>query len=235
MGLVRITSWYWSKFQWKPFWLATQRDPQNDWTATQNRVNYDVFAQAPLPSSQSFCGELGGKPRFCEYHDVMRTDRAHCVQKRCTFPTMRTSKGEGVHVGGQTGKDCRLTWADGVKVADHRDRSKCNLLLRKRRTNHLHHETSQVNFALWTLLNDSLQKSFTTVKVWSSPSVQRFHCKRLAVFVLPWDDRHRELSLLPRYMYCQVQTFYITNNGGFVLPRGKRQIFKLFFLCFLPR
>ena len=37
-----------SKFQWKPFWLATQRDPQNDWTATQNRVNNDVFAQAPL-------------------------------------------------------------------------------------------------------------------------------------------------------------------------------------------
>ena len=24
-----------SRFQWKPFWLATQRDPQNDWTATQ--------------------------------------------------------------------------------------------------------------------------------------------------------------------------------------------------------
>ena len=40
-----------SKFQWKPFWLATQRDPQNDWTATQNRVNYDVFAQAPSLSS----------------------------------------------------------------------------------------------------------------------------------------------------------------------------------------
>ena len=37
-----------SKFQWKPFWLAAQRDPQNDWTATQNRVNYDVFAQAHL-------------------------------------------------------------------------------------------------------------------------------------------------------------------------------------------
>ena len=37
-----------SKFQWKPFWLATQRDPQNDWTATQNGVNYDVFAQAPF-------------------------------------------------------------------------------------------------------------------------------------------------------------------------------------------
>ena len=28
-----------SKFQWKPFWLATQWDSQNDWTATQNRVN----------------------------------------------------------------------------------------------------------------------------------------------------------------------------------------------------
>ena len=38
-----------SKFQWKPFWLATQRDPQNDWTATQNRVNHDMFAQAPFP------------------------------------------------------------------------------------------------------------------------------------------------------------------------------------------
>ena len=32
----------------KPFWLATQRNSQNDWTATQNRVNYDVFAQAPF-------------------------------------------------------------------------------------------------------------------------------------------------------------------------------------------
>ena len=33
------------KFLWKPFWLATQRDLQNDLTAIQNRVNYDVFAQ----------------------------------------------------------------------------------------------------------------------------------------------------------------------------------------------
>ena len=37
-----------SKFHWKPFWLATQRDPEIDWTATQNRVNPDIFAQAPL-------------------------------------------------------------------------------------------------------------------------------------------------------------------------------------------
>ena len=42
-----------SKFQWKPFWLATQQDPQNDWTATQNRVNYDVFAQAHQSLSQT--------------------------------------------------------------------------------------------------------------------------------------------------------------------------------------
>ena len=42
-----------SKFQWNPFWLATQRDPQNDWTAAQNRVNNDVFAQAPLTSHDS--------------------------------------------------------------------------------------------------------------------------------------------------------------------------------------
>ena len=37
-----------SKFQWKPFWLATQLYPQNDWTGWQIRVNYDVFAQSPL-------------------------------------------------------------------------------------------------------------------------------------------------------------------------------------------
>ena len=46
-------------------------------------------------------------------------------------------KGKGIlfNVGGQTGKDCLLTWADGVKVADRRDRTR-NLLLRKRCTNH---------------------------------------------------------------------------------------------------
>ena len=43
-----------SKLQWKPFWLATQRDPQNDWTATQDGVNYDVFAQAPSPEVSKF-------------------------------------------------------------------------------------------------------------------------------------------------------------------------------------
>ena len=47
MGLVRIASWY-PNINGRHFGFATQRDPQNDWTATQNRVNYDVFAQTPL-------------------------------------------------------------------------------------------------------------------------------------------------------------------------------------------
>ena len=36
-----------SRIQWKPFWLATQSYPQNDWTGWQNGVNDDVCAQAP--------------------------------------------------------------------------------------------------------------------------------------------------------------------------------------------
>ena len=32
-------------------WLATQLNPQNDWSGRQTRVNYDVFAQAPLPTT----------------------------------------------------------------------------------------------------------------------------------------------------------------------------------------
>ena len=38
-----------SKFQWKPFWLATQRDPQNDWAATQNRVNHADMTYSHRP------------------------------------------------------------------------------------------------------------------------------------------------------------------------------------------
>ena len=44
---------------------------------------------------------------------------------------MVNGKGILFNVGGQTGKDCLLTWADGVKVADRRDRTR-NLSLRKR-------------------------------------------------------------------------------------------------------
>ena len=39
-----------SKFQWKPFLLATQLFPQNDWTGWQNGVNDDVCTQAPRDS-----------------------------------------------------------------------------------------------------------------------------------------------------------------------------------------
>ena len=41
-----------SKIQWKPFWLATQLYPQNDWTGWQNGVNDDVCRQALLQTSQ---------------------------------------------------------------------------------------------------------------------------------------------------------------------------------------
>ena len=27
-----------SHFQWQPFWLATQRDPQNDWTVLPPKI-----------------------------------------------------------------------------------------------------------------------------------------------------------------------------------------------------
>ena len=37
-----------SNIQWKPFWLATQLDPQNDRTGWQIRVNYDVLLVNPL-------------------------------------------------------------------------------------------------------------------------------------------------------------------------------------------
>ena len=62
MGAVCIMSWYpqlngrcvhyvmLSTTQSKPFWLATQLYPQNDWTGWQNGVNDDVCAQALLCS-----------------------------------------------------------------------------------------------------------------------------------------------------------------------------------------
>ena len=45
-----------SKIQWKPFWLATQLDPQNDWTATQNRVNtYSHRPHFSTRGSRTYC------------------------------------------------------------------------------------------------------------------------------------------------------------------------------------
>ena len=70
-----------SKFQRKPFCLATQRDPQNDWTATQNRVNCttvhsEIFSQTFFDFkrmvshsiSPKFSGKIPyvlSKPRIC--------------------------------------------------------------------------------------------------------------------------------------------------------------------------
>ena len=52
-----------SKIQWKPFWLATQLYPQNDWTGWQNGVNDD--AQAPFGQKAS-CASI----RFSLEHNV---------------------------------------------------------------------------------------------------------------------------------------------------------------------
>ena len=48
-----------------------------------------------------------------------------------TVNKKQKGKGNYLNVGGQTGKDCLLTWADGVKVADRRDRTRNLSLSRK--------------------------------------------------------------------------------------------------------
>ena len=70
------------KFQWKPFWLATQRDSQNDWTTTQNRVNSDIFAQGPLlevcTSSWFDFTELEGRSK--PYSHTKKNDKRTVVK-----------------------------------------------------------------------------------------------------------------------------------------------------------
>ena len=70
-----------SKFQWTTFWLATQWDPQNDWTATQNRVNYDVFAQAPLLKENDICliDSVGAVKLFTRLTELIPTTLARAV------------------------------------------------------------------------------------------------------------------------------------------------------------
>ena len=56
-----------SKIQWKPFCLATQLYPQDDWTGWHVRVNYDVFAQGPTRiwnSGLELQGELQRRKLF---------------------------------------------------------------------------------------------------------------------------------------------------------------------------
>ena len=64
--------------------------------------------------------------------------------------TCKGKEGKGIlfNVDGQTGKDCLLTWADGVKVADRRDRTR-NLSLRKRCTNHCTTGPELVQESMW--------------------------------------------------------------------------------------
>ena len=52
-----------SKFHWKPFWLATQRDPQNDWTATQTvwTMTYSHRPHWVLCSMDTFATSLSAK------------------------------------------------------------------------------------------------------------------------------------------------------------------------------
>ena len=83
-----------SKFQWKPFWLATQRDPQNDWTAIQNRVNYDVFAQAPLYANRRFRKRWQWPPILKFSGDYPRRDGSSelcCSRKKVVEPMGKTS------------------------------------------------------------------------------------------------------------------------------------------------
>ena len=75
-----------SNFQWKPFWLATQQDPQNYWTATQNGVNYDVFIQAPF---SLFRAGFHSRPVGLSFKLIDLTslffDRCWCwAQRQCT-------------------------------------------------------------------------------------------------------------------------------------------------------
>ena len=57
-GLVRITSWNPISMQ-AIFACHPARSTGIDWTASQNRVNYDVFAQAPSRGSRSGLADQG--------------------------------------------------------------------------------------------------------------------------------------------------------------------------------
>ena len=57
------------KVQWKPFWLATQLYPQNDWTGWQYCVNCAVFAQTRISTRERLS--------FRAWRDPYNTS-AHC-------------------------------------------------------------------------------------------------------------------------------------------------------------
>ena len=64
-----------SAIQWKPFWLATQLYPQNDWIGWQFPVYYDVCAQAPFTASLPCLAVI----HFISTHDATLKCVASCV------------------------------------------------------------------------------------------------------------------------------------------------------------
>ena len=62
-------------------------------------------------------------PKRSPSEGMQRHNKLFVEQRKLGHDTWLKGKGKGIlfNVGGQTGKDCLFTWADGVKVADRRD------------------------------------------------------------------------------------------------------------------
>ena len=64
-----------SKFQWKPFWLATQPDPQNDWTGWQNSCELRRICTGPIrPNApRTTIARRSEKPAWIGNHNGARS------------------------------------------------------------------------------------------------------------------------------------------------------------------
>ena len=82
--------------QWKPFWLATQLKPQNDWTGWQFRMSYDVF----------FC--TGPILFWCQLRDTVRVKIFLCQVRSTGFEKKRLCQGSAF-----------LFFAEGVQSCQH--------------------------------------------------------------------------------------------------------------------
>ena len=99
-----------SKFQWKPFWLATQRNLQSDWTATQNGVNYDVFAQAPFWTPW-WNAHRPQCPRLFQETFDFDTDRCkrRYIEKSCLL-VLRRVRNKNIVLQGRRGLPPSFCW-----------------------------------------------------------------------------------------------------------------------------
>ena len=82
MDAAHIAPLY-QKYKWKPFWLATQLYPQNDWTGRQFCEDNDVCAQVPLCSlvEWNWLSDVTG----CTWITCIRWfQRAHFTAPGCT-------------------------------------------------------------------------------------------------------------------------------------------------------